>query len=53
MMKEILGVIIFGMVCMTLLCLVFMLVDTWLGSVFSDCLEKKIRKLMEQEGENE
>lgn len=49
-MKEILGVIIFLMVGMTLFCLVFMLVDLWLGEVFSDYLTKKIRKLLyEQE----
>ena len=45
-MKEIIGVIIFVMVGMTLFCLVFMLVDLWLGGVFSVYLEKKIRKLL-------
>ena len=45
-MKEIIGVIIFVMVGMTLFCLVFMLVDLWLGGVFSDYLAKKNKKVV-------
>lgn len=52
-MKEILGVIIFAMVGMTLFCLMFMFVDMWLGCVFSSYLEGKIRKLLEQEDEDD
>lgn len=49
-MKEILGAIVFALAGMSLLCLMIMLVDMWLGCVFSGYLEKKIRKLLEQEG---